>query len=148
MTIVYFLQSREYLVREIVILLAIGILNFVNFALIYFYKIYIILFCPHLNTKQAFNEKKKKEISGTVHLKGQRADLVIKRVFNCPYKNMLTITFHSFAVVSRHDPHLKRRKFLKDVNRHSLYVADYSTFYLYIVHNWSTHFHLVAFLLH
>ena len=64
MTIVYFLQSREYLVREIVILLAIGILNFVNFALIYFYKIYIILFRPHLNTKQAFNEKKKRKFQG------------------------------------------------------------------------------------
>ena len=63
-TVVYFLQSRKYLVREMVIFVAVGILNFVNFALIYFYKVYMILFCPHLNTKKAFNEKKKKKFQG------------------------------------------------------------------------------------
>ena len=60
-TVIYYLQSN-YLVREMVILIAVGILNFVNFALIYFYKVFIILFRPHLNTKKAFNEKRKKKI--------------------------------------------------------------------------------------
>ena len=60
-TVIYFLQNK-YLVREIVLLIGTGTLNFVNFALIYFYKVYIILFCPHLNTKKAFNEKRKEKI--------------------------------------------------------------------------------------
>jgi len=34
-------------------------LNFVHFLLVYFYKMYIMLFVPHMNTRQAFEKKRR-----------------------------------------------------------------------------------------
>ena len=58
MTTIYYLQSNP-LFQEIVMLIVAGTLNLINFALIFFYKVYVIVFCPQLNTKKAFNEKRK-----------------------------------------------------------------------------------------
>ncbi|XP_066916815.1 uncharacterized protein [Clytia hemisphaerica] len=60
-TSIYFLQTK-HLVREITIIIAAGTLNFVNFALIYLYKVYIILFHPERNSKSVFHEERKRKI--------------------------------------------------------------------------------------
>ena len=57
-TTVYFLQ-RMSTTRNHVLAISILNLNAIHFALIYLYKLYVILFKPHWNTISAFNQRRK-----------------------------------------------------------------------------------------
>ena len=58
LVIIYFLQTKE-LTKSLVLAFSVSILNSIHFGLIYYYKMYVMIFKPDLNTKAAFNARRK-----------------------------------------------------------------------------------------
>ena len=54
--------QKNYYWKTIFIFYAIFLLNSINFIILYAYKVYIILYLPHLNTKKFFNKCVMKKI--------------------------------------------------------------------------------------
>lgn len=57
----YFTQKKA-VVRDMILWICVLMLNLLHFSLIYLYKLYVMLFRPSLNTKAAFNAKRKSKI--------------------------------------------------------------------------------------
>ena len=65
-TAAYF--SRKSMVdRSFIVLLVTTIYNSVHFVLLYGYKLFIVIFRPHLNTKEAFTKKRLDNVAGGVN---------------------------------------------------------------------------------
>ena len=59
---IYFLQKKET-TKNLVLAFSILALNTIHFGLIYCYKVYVMIFKPELNTKAAFNQKRKSKFN-------------------------------------------------------------------------------------
>ena len=59
---IYFLQKKET-TKNLVLAFSILTLNTIHFGLIYCYKVYVMIFKPELNTKVAFNQKRKSKFN-------------------------------------------------------------------------------------
>ena len=57
----YFTQKIA-VVRDMILWVCVLMINLLHFSLIYLYKLYVMLFRPHLNTRAAFNSKRKSKI--------------------------------------------------------------------------------------
>ena len=60
LVIIYLMQKNE-LTKSMVLAFSVSILNSINFVLIYSYKMYVMIFKPDLNTREAFNARRKKK---------------------------------------------------------------------------------------
>ena len=59
---IYFLQKKET-TKNLVLAFSVLTLNTIHFGLIYCYKVYAMIFKPELNTKAAFNQKRKSKFN-------------------------------------------------------------------------------------